>query len=580
MAHGLLWVFTTPVIIHRKQQESLATADLLQIVRNDLRSLGSAAPSYDALVAPLIDAGELASAVVDALEPHLDDADWRADHFIALANAIASATEAAWHADSFSTRWAMHTAWRLLGHCTTADVPAVVRRGVSESFAFTGVGPELYSDAACEWHSQSHAERVVCVGVRTIGVVFAAAVAAALQRRGVETSVFTVRPRGQPFDRRVVVGRHFAERVDAWRGAKFVVVDEGPGPSGSSIAASASALSQLGIADEDIVLMPGHPVETSRFANPDVRRRWERHLVAVPDFERVWVTSGRLATAFQAESLDDIAAGRWRSRYSPEGEAAVHPHHERRKYIAADERGRSWIKFAGLGRYGRATVARAQQAAAAGWGPEVSTLAHGFLAMREVPGLPLWSWRTAGVTPQRLADYLAFEGQMWRTGEPSSTTDLVHMAVTNTLWLCGDDAATKLERLAPRSEIEAIRLDGRQYPHEWVGGQSSAIKTDGVEHHDDRFYPGPVDIAWDVAGAIEEWRLSGAAERALLDHYMTQSGDKSIDARLPFFRAAYLAFRGGYATFARDQLLDTRDGQRFGAAREHYRARLTQVLSV
>jgi hypothetical protein len=48
---------------------------------------------------------------------------------------------------------------------------------------------------------------------------------------------------------------------------------------------------------------------------------------------------------------------------------------------------------------------------------------------------------------------------------------------------------------------------------------------------------------------------------------------------LPFYRAAYLAFRGGYATFACDQLHDTRDGQRFGAARDHYRARLSQVLS-
>jgi hypothetical protein len=569
------------VIIYRAQEESLATADLLQTVRHDLRLLGtSTAPSYDALIGPLIDAGELASAVMDALEPHVDDADWRGDQFIALLSAIASAAEAAWRGDSFSSRWAMHTAWRLLTLCATADVPSQVRRPVSESFAFHGVGPELFSEAACEWHVPSQPPaRIVCVGVRTIGVVFAAAVAAALQRRGAETALLTVRPRGYPFDRRVVVGRHFAERVDAWRGATFFVIDEGPGLSGSSIAASASALAQLGVPDDHIVLMPGHTVDASTFANPEVRRRWQRHRVVVPDFEKVWVTSGRLATAFESPTLDDVAAGRWRTRYSPEGDAAVHPQHERRKYIAAPERGTSWIKFAGLGRYGRATVARAQQAAAAGWGPEVSTLAHGFLAMREVPGKPLWSWQASGVTPHRLADYLAFEGRMWKTGKPSTTSDLVQMAVTNTLWLCGDDAAAHLERLIPRVEIEAVRVDGRQYPHEWVGSETSALKTDGVEHHDDRFYPGPVDIAWDVAGAIEEWRLTGAAERALIDHYVAQSDDRSLDDRLPFYRAAYLAFRGGYATFACDQLHDTRDGQRFGAARDHYRARLSQVLS-
>lgn len=568
------------MIIHRAQEESLATADLVQTVRDQLRTLGKTiAPSYDALVAPLIDAGEMTSAVVDALEPQVDDADWRGDQFLALVCAIASAAEAAWRSDSFSTQWAMHTAWRLLANCANADVPPRLRRGLSEGFAFYGVGPELYSEAACEWHSETHRDRAVCIGVRAIGVVFAAAVAAALQRRGVETAVMTMRPRGHPFDRRVLLGRHFAERIDAYRGATFFVVDEGPGLSGSSIAASASALSQLGIEDQDIMLMPGHTVDTSTFANPDVRGRWERHRVVVPDFDEVWLASGRLANAFETRALADIAGGRWRTRYSPEGEAAVHPEHERRKYVAAQESGTSWIKFAGLGRYGRVTCARAQQAAAAGWGPDVSTLAHGFMSMREVPGQPLWSWQATGVTPQRIADYLAFEQQAWKTGHPASTADLVQMAVTNTLWLCGDEAATRVERLIPSIEVEAVRVDGRQYPHEWVGTQSSAIKTDGVEHHDDRFFPGPVDIAWDVAGAIEEWRLSDDAERALVDHYAAKSGDTSIAARLPFYRAAYLAFRGGYATFARDQLHSTRDGPRFAAARDHYCARLSQVLS-
>jgi hypothetical protein len=569
------------VIIYRAHDESLPTVDLLRPLKEDLRRLSTiAAPSYDALVAPLIDAGELASAVADALEPNLDDADRRGEDFLGLACALASAAEAAWRSDAFATRWEMHTAWRMLAHCEKADVPPRVRRPRSESFAFNAVGPELYSEAASEWHTETHADRVVCVGVRTVGVVFAATVAAALQRRGVETAVFSVRPRGRPFDRHVALGRRFAERLEPWRGATFLVIDEGPGFSGSSIAAGASALSSLGIADDDIVLMPGRTVDRSAFANADVRRRWERHRMAVPDFDKVWLATGRLADVFGTRDLDDIAAGRWRARYAPDGDAAVHPQYERRKYVAVRDDAASWIKFAGLGRYGQVTRRRAQEAATAGWGPDVSTLAHGFLAMTEVPGQPLWSSQAAGLTPQRLADYLAFEGKTWKTGQASMTGHLVEMAVTNTLWLCGGDAAEKMERLVPQQDAEAVRVDGRQFPHEWVGTQSSTIKTDGVEHHDDRFFPGPVDIAWDVAGAMEEWRLNTAAERALIDRYVVQSGDGSIEARLPFYRAAYLAFRGGFATLARDQLHDTRDGRLFGAARDHYRARLSQVLSV
>jgi hypothetical protein len=199
--------------------------------------------------------------------------------------------------------------------------------------------------------------------------------------------------------------------------------------------------------------------------------------------------------------------------------------------------------------------------------------------MREVDGQPLHAGAGA-VPPQRLAEYVAFQGQVWNSGQPARADHLVEMATTNALWLCGDQAASKIEQIVPTPEVAAVRVDGRHYPHEWVGTATAAIKTDGVEHHDDYFFPGPVDIAWDLAGALEEWRLAGAAERTFVDHYVTCSGDKSIGERLPFYRAAYLAFRGGYATFARDQLQNTRDGERFGRARDHYAARLSQVLSV
>jgi hypothetical protein len=152
------------------------------------------------------------------------------------------------------------------------------------------------------------------------------------------------------------------------------------------------------------------------------------------------------------------------------------------------------------------------------------------------------------------------------------------MASINTRELCGDHAAQVLENLAMPADTEAVRVDARQQPHEWIAGAERPIKTDGVDHHDDHFFPGPVDIAWDVAGMIEEWKLDRDGARALIEEYGRATRDVAITARLRFYQAAYLACRAGYVSFAAEQLAGSCDGERFARAREWYRSRLSQVL--
>ena len=41
-------------------------------------------------------------------------------------------------------------------------------------------------------------------------------------------------------------------------------------------------------------------------------------------------------------------------------------------------------------------------------------------------------------------------------------------------------------------------------PHEWLRLDDGNVrKTDAIAHGDDHLFPGPTDIAWDLAGAIE-----------------------------------------------------------------------------
>jgi hypothetical protein len=97
------------------------------------------------------------------------------------------------------------------------------------------------------------------------------------------------------------------------------------------------------------------------------------------------------------------------------------------------------------------------------------------------------------------------------------------------------------------------------------------MKVDALDHHADDFFPGCRDIAWDVAGAVVELGLDGDAETALLERYRQRSRDTTIAARLPFYTAAYLAYRLGYATLAAHSLGSAPDGARFSKAVRRYR---------
>ena len=60
---------------------------------------------------------------------------------------------------------------------------------------------------------------------------------------------------------------------------------------------------------------------------------------------------------------------------------------------------------------------------------------------------------------------------------------------------------------APQEGV-VVAIDGRMLPHEWLETRMAIVKADALDHHDDHFFPGCQDIAWDIAGASVEWRRS------------------------------------------------------------------------
>src|SRR5262249_46134450 len=251
-------------------------------------------------------------------------------------------------------------------------LPQRVHVSVPEGFAYYGLYPEAYIEAALQFFRRMRPQRIVAIGIRSIGTTLSAVVAAALEEPGCRVHSYTVRPRGHPFERHLALSMELETELHSLADSYFLIIDEGPGLSGSSFASTAQKLSELGIQPQHIVFFPSWTPDGSGFVSRAAQQQWARHQKYVAKFEPF-------------AGCIDFSAGQWRSAlFRDELEwPAVHPQHERRKYLA--QGGAALLKFAGLGRYGKAKLQLAQQLADHDFAPPVTDLRHGFLITRFLP---------------------------------------------------------------------------------------------------------------------------------------------------------------------------------------------------
>src|SRR5438270_8657577 len=123
-------------------------------------------------------------------------------------------------------------------------LPKCVELTLPEGFAFYAVYPEAYIAAARKLQLTGPAR---VIGIRSIGTTLGGVVAAAL---GAPPPA-TVRPFGDPFARRVELPEAILDGE-----AHYVIVDEGPGLSGSSFGAVADWLEARGVPLARIAFVP------------------------------------------------------------------------------------------------------------------------------------------------------------------------------------------------------------------------------------------------------------------------------------------------------------------------------------
>ena len=316
-----------------------------------------------------------------------------------------------------------------------ADLPNLpVTVKLPEGFSFHAMYPEQYAVAAGQWLADHEAQRTqgaVVVGVRSIGTTLAAVVATVLRAAGWQVHSLTVRPNGHPYARQVDLSDSSFDSA-----MLALVVDEGPGISGSSMAATAMALVRAGIQAQNIVFLPGHANEPGGTGSPEVQTWWRAVPRYVAGHDALTFNGLPLQQALAATlpepvaQIENMSGGVWRQVVYPDASAwpAVCAHFERVKYRFTLQSGKQMLfKFLGLATQSAELTTTAAAAAdllrsRAERGLALPPLAAslGFVATPWIAGMPMAPGTPSPDMVAALGAYVARVSSGHRWGAPNS----------------------------------------------------------------------------------------------------------------------------------------------------------------
>ena len=533
------------LFVFRKTRERFCSEQLKQHLLSSLR-LALSRQEEDGLLNCLIRAGELECALSDLGSPEAQRA----------AEALDALAAQALHPECTEpTR-------DILAAFSGLQLPPFVFVSHVEGFSYYGLHPLDFWDLAGVLKLRAASAAVI--GIRSIGSTLSSIVRRALHCRGQRAERITVRPTGAPYHRRLEltaeqmrwVGEHLR------LGSEFMVVDEGPGFSGSSFTAVGRALRQAGVPNQRIQFLGSRSPESS-----ELQARFD------PEWQSFRFCSVVQGTRIPAAGKVYCAGGYWRqTRFAEEREwPACWTQLERNKYFSAD--GRSLFKFEGFGRYGESVAERGRQLAEAGFAPALLGSDNGFVEYAAAPGRPMRAEQCRMKTLERLADYCAFRALNQTAAAPGAIS-LESMLQHNLKVEFGR------ERWGLKAPVDRLVVaDGRMMPHEWIAADGQLMKTDGASHGDDHLFPGATDIAWDLAGAIAEWNLGREQRDFFLAEYRRRSGDDAA-SRLPFYLLAYSVFRMAYCRMGAAAMAAWEESHRLKREYLRHRSRVVSLLGL
>ena len=553
---------------HVETSSAAVEHDRLCARREALIAMSPGLARHAALVNLHIEAGRLAQGLADrTFDPCVGD---RFD-----------GVNARWMAWLLEAAQALIGSWEGAVAATPPPLPdcpsGVVSLKTPEGYAYSGLCPEAYIGPARRLDHRGPGVRVI--GLRSIGVSLAPIVAAALQA----PAPLTLRPFGPPFDRRVRVETKTMDRL-LKEAERFVVVDEGPGLSGSSFAAVARLLMNHGVTMERILFMPGHGGGPGSAATPESQTLWRRIRICPGDSFPEDGTAARWC----GELLDhpvretvDLSAGAWRKLRLPERRwPGVDPRTDRRKLLLRTRSGAFVARFAGLGRCGELKLDRARRLSNAGLVPPLIGMAHGFIIQRWIEAPCIHR-----VPPEDVAAYLHQRRSLPPlTAKGAEPGALAAMALANVEQGLG---ATARKRMEPLLQIAGVQADWRScatdaacQPWKWLWNGRAFMKADALDHDADHDLLGPLDPAWDLASAVTEMGYDAAETQRLLVASAPCGSLAAREALLRFCLVCYPAFRLGASHLAQSRFATgSAEWRRHGKAPARYEEVLLRTIA-
>lgn len=564
------------MLVYGDQQERCDPALSVRRINRDLELAGrmpAGLARHSKLVAVLIESGRLLQGIADAefaalqrdrLSPTVREL---GDFLVSVGRCVCRSWDSGFRDIGEFPELRLNPAW-----------PREVTVKLPEGYAFYAVYPEAYIEAARRLTLRAPP----CVlGIRSIGTSLAAAVATALDA----LTAVTVRPFGDPYDRRISLDASL-ERELLDGDSHFVIVDEGPGQSGSSFGAVAAWLEERGVARDRIALLPSHSGLPGAAAS-DGRRRWWASVQKQaadfggrwPELLMRWCTENLGAPD---EPLRDISAGEWRRPRYRDGEEwpPSVPAWERRKFLTSIGGEPVLLKFAGLAAIGERKLAMARTLYSEDLVAEPLGLVHGFIAER-------WCERATHLEREKpvtdIGRYLATRSRLLpaTSGSGASLDQLLTMAKRNIGLELGEAAGGGLDSWKPRLDalerrMVRVRTDNKLDRHEWLRkSDGKLIKTDALDHCQAHDLIGCQPIEWDVAGAIVEFDLDQDQARGLIRE-IEDAGWPVQQELLEFSRIAYLAFRLGRARLGAE--MSPAEAPHLNRAGDRYAAELQLLL--
>ncbi|HEX8838872.1 MAG TPA: hypothetical protein VF750_00215 [Sphingomicrobium sp.] len=504
------------MLVYGDHRERADPAERLTRLGQTLEMVGAMQPGIERhakLVRALIEAGQLLQSMADEGVPDASMCEF--------VHALAGCVLKSWDSE-FEAVGTLPSVPRLSA--------AQVELRLPEGFAFYAVYPEAYAEAARKL-KLAGPPRVI--GIRSIGTTLAAIVAAALDA----PPAVTVRPSGDPFARTVELAPEIVEG-----GAHYVIVDEGPGLSGSSFGSVADALEQRGVPLDRIAFLPSHAGDLGPQASEAHRARWSQ--------------TQRIAAEFDPSFLE--------KRFGPLRPFSGGGAWQRLKFIGDRDSEPVLLKFAGLGALGERKLEMARSLHAAALTPEPLELVHGFLVER-------WCYDATALKGEdrpveEIGRYISARARLFPAPEASgaSIRELLIMCKRNVGLAFGDEVARRLDRFdvsGLERRVRRMRTDNKLDREEWLRlPDGRLLKTDAVDHHQGHDLIGCQGLEWDIAGAIEEFDLTKQDSARLF----ATVGNADPDL-LAFYQVAYGAFRLGQAHMSGDVI----GADRYGRSLQH-----------